>query len=145
MKSTRSMALVPAVLAGLLVVVSAGIVLAQSQGREAESGSALYHTYCESCHGANGHGNGSIAIFLRVPPADLTQIAKKNKGVFPADQIYQIIDGRHVVKPHGESQMPVWGDAFMKSATTGGDEKVVSDKIHALVTYLQSIQEKPAK
>jgi mono/diheme cytochrome c family protein len=140
------MALVPAVLAGLLVVVvSAGIVLAQSPGRDAESGSTLYNTYCASCHGTNGHGNGSIAIFLRVPPANLTQIAKRNKGVFPADRVYQIIDGRSVVKPHGESQMPVWGDAFMKSATTGGDEKVVSEKIHALVNYLQSIQEKPEK
>jgi mono/diheme cytochrome c family protein len=145
MKRTTSLALAPAVLVGLLVVVSAGIVLAQSQGREAESGSTLYNLYCASCHGTNGHGNGSIAIFLRVPPADLTQIAKRNKGVFPAERVYQIIDGRKIVKPHGESQMPVWGDAFMKSATTGGDEKAVSAKIQALVTYLQSIQEKPAR
>jgi mono/diheme cytochrome c family protein len=144
MKRTTSLALAPAVLVGLLVVVSAGIVLAQSQGREAESGSTLYNLYCASCHGTNGHGNGSIAIFLRVPPANLTQIAKRNKGVFPAEQVYRIIDGRQTVRPHGESQMPVWGDAFMKSMT-GGDEKAVNEKIRALVVYLESIQEKPAK
>jgi hypothetical protein len=40
--------------------------------------------------------------------------------------------------------MPVWGDAFMKSTTTGGDEKLVGAKIRALVQYLESIQEKPA-
>ncbi len=41
--------------------------------------------------------------------------------------------------------MPVWGDAFMKSSRTKGDEKVVSAKIRASVQYLESIQEKPAK
>ncbi len=142
--TSRSRALLSAVLIGLLVMVSVRIVLTQSAGHESESGSELYTLYCASCHGVNAHGNGSIAIFLRVPPADLTQIAKRNKGVFPAEQVYQTIDGRKVVKPHGQSQMPVWGDAFMKSAT-GGDEKKVSDKIQALVAYLQSIQEKPAK
>ncbi len=139
------MTLVPAALVSWLVLMSAGIVPARAQGHEAQSGSELYTLYCASCHGANGHGNGSVAIFLKVPPADLTQIAKRNKGVFPAERVYQIIDGRQNVKPHGQSQMPVWGDAFLKSATTGGDEKVVSEKIQALVTYLQSIQEKPAK
>jgi len=138
------MALVPAVLAGLLVAASARTVLAQAEVRQPESGNSLYTLYCASCHGASGRGNGSIAIFLRVPPANLTQIAKRNKGVFPAEQVYRIIDGRQTVRPHGESQMPVWGDAFMKSMT-GGDEKAVNEKIRALVVYLESIQEKPAK
>jgi cytochrome c1 len=40
--------------------------------------------------------------------------------------------------------MPVWGDVFAKSIT-GGDEKTTSEKIRALVAYLESIQEKPAK
>jgi mono/diheme cytochrome c family protein len=90
-------ALAPAIVAGLLVAGSTGTVLAQSEGRSMESGSELYTTYCASCHGANAHGNGSVAIFLRVPPADLTQIAKRNKGVFDAEKVYRIIDGRQVV------------------------------------------------
>ena len=55
-----------------------------------------------------------------------------------------MIDGRQVVKPHGESQMPVWGDAFAKSATES-DERAIKAKIDALVAYLASIQERPAR
>jgi cytochrome c1 len=148
MRTTRLMTVAPAMLAGLLMTGSVPTVQAQAGGGSAESGSDLYKTYCASCHGANAHGNGSVAIFLRIPPADLTQIAKRNKGVFDAERVYRIIDGRQPVKPHGraeKSEMPVWGNAFMKSSTTGGDEKMVSQKIRALVQYLESIQEKPTK
>jgi len=143
MKRTRSIALVPVIVAGLLVVASTRAAVGQAAVQSSESGSALFKTYCASCHGVSGRGTGPIAIFLRVPPADLTQIAKRNKGVFPADQVYQTIDGRRTVKTHGESQMPVWGDAFSKSMA-GSDAKAVEEKIHALVVYLESIQEKPA-
>jgi mono/diheme cytochrome c family protein len=124
-------------LALLCLAASAGDARAQSQ-----DGAALFKTYCASCHGANGRGTGPVAIFLRVPPADLTQIARRNRGVFPADQVYRIIDGRQSVKTHGDSQMPVWGDAFSKSIT-GGDDKAVIDRIKALVAFLDSIQERP--
>ena len=91
-------------------------------------GRSVFKTYCASCHGESGRGNGAVAVFLRRPPADLTQIAKRNKGVFPADQVSRQIDGRQVVKAHGDSQMPVWGDAFSK-ATVGSDEASIKAKI----------------
>ena len=109
-----------------------------------ESGKSVFTTYCASCHGESGRGDGAVAIFLRTRPADLTQIATRNKGTFPAALVYELIDGRRVVKPHGESQMPVWGDAFAKSAT-GSDEPAVKAKIDALVAYLESIQEHPPR
>jgi hypothetical protein len=108
------------------------------------NGSTLYRPYCASCQGESGRGNGAVAIFLRRRPADLTQIAKLNKGKFPADRVYQQIDGRKVVKAHGESQMPVWGDAFSRTATDA-DEASVKAKIEALVEHLASIQEKPTR
>jgi mono/diheme cytochrome c family protein len=152
MTATRFTTFAPAILAGLLVMVSAGTARAQTEagGQTVESGSDIFSTYCASCHGATAHGNGTVAPFLKIPPADLTQIAKRNKGVFDADKVYRIIDGREVVKPHGKtdkdkSEMPVWGDAFMKSSTTGGDEQAVRARIQALVNYLESLQEKPAK
>lgn len=143
MKRSLSMGLVPAVVAGVLVVASCGIAMGRSAAQSSESGSTLYKTYCASCHGVSGRGTGAIAVFLRVAPADLTQIAKRNKGVFSAEQVYRIIDGRQTVKTHGGSQMPVWGDAFAKSKG-GADAKAVDEKIRALVVYLESIQEKPA-
>jgi mono/diheme cytochrome c family protein len=135
---TISMTFGPTVVALLCVATFAKDARAQ-----AEDGGALFKTYCASCHGANGRGTGPVAIFLRVPPADLTQIARRNKGAFPADQVYRIIDGRQSVKTHGDSQMPVWGDAFSKSLA-GADEKAVSARIRALVAFLESIQERSA-
>jgi mono/diheme cytochrome c family protein len=112
------------------------------QGTDVPSGSSLFTTYCASCHGQSGRGNGSVANFLKVPPADLTQIATRNKGTFPAEKVYQIIDGRQTVRPHGDSQMPVWGEAFGKSMT-GGSEEATAARIRALVKYLESIQKAP--
>jgi mono/diheme cytochrome c family protein len=113
-------------------------------GQPIADGESLFKTYCASCHGATARGTGAVAVFLRVQPADLTQIAKRNKGVFPADQVHAIIDGRKTAKAHGASQMPVWGDAFSKSVA-GGEATAVDARIKALVAYLASIQEKPAK
>jgi mono/diheme cytochrome c family protein len=127
------------VVAGLLVLASADDARAQSS----PDGAGLFRTYCASCHGATARGTGPVAIFLRVAPADLTQIAKRNRGVFPADQVYRIIDGRQSVKTHGDSRMPVWGDAFLK-AMPGADEKAIGERIRALVAFLESIQERPA-
>ena len=118
------------------------MTFARDARAQSEDGGAVFKTYCASCHGANGRGTGPVAIFLRVPPADLTQIARRNKGAFPADQVYRIIDGRQSVKTHGNSQMPVWGDAFSKSGG-GTDEKAVSARIRALVTFIESIQDRP--
>ena len=132
-----------------LAAVTAAPAAAQTPGavppgESRVSGSSVFKTYCASCHGESGRGTGAVAIFLRRRPADLTQIAIRNKGTFPADRVYQLIDGRQVVKAHGESQMPVWGDAFARS-TTDSDERAIKAKIDALVEYLESIQDRPAR
>jgi hypothetical protein len=77
-----------------------------------------------------------MASSLTKPPADLTQIARRNGGTFPADMVAKVIDGRSAVKGHGGGEMPVWGDAFSKSA----DKTPVADKIARIVSYLESIQ-----
>lgn len=132
----------PAIVTGGLV--AAFVAMPAPSDAQAATGSVLFKTYCASCHGQTGRGNGPVAIFLRVPPADLTEIAKRNKGVFPKEQIYRIIDGRQTVKTHGDSQMPVWGDAFAKSIA-GADEKAIVEKIRALVDFLETIQARPAE
>jgi mono/diheme cytochrome c family protein len=142
MNALRSSAVVIAVAGGMWMLAPAGAATAQTM-ETTESGDSLYRTYCSSCHGQEARGDGPVAQFLKVPPANLTQIAARNKGVFPAERVHQIIDGRQVPKTHGASQMPVWGDAFAKS-TSGGDAAAVTAKIKALVEYLASKQEKPA-
>jgi len=106
---------------------------------EAALGSSLFKTYCASCHGKGGGGDGPLAESLRFRPPDLTQLARRNKGPFPMDQVRRTIDGRTAVKGHGGPDMPVWGDAF-KATSEGYDEKKVAERINQLAHFLASIQ-----
>ena len=53
------------------------------------SGDELYTTFCESCHGPNGRGDGVAAPLCRVPPADFTRAEFKVRstatGSLPTD------------------------------------------------------------
>jgi mono/diheme cytochrome c family protein len=104
-----------------------------------DSGRDLYTTYCASCHGGTGRGNGPAAEELRTRPADLTQFAKRNGGIFNDARIHSIVDGR-AVKAHGTMEMPVWGDAF--KWREGLPEDAIKARIEALVRYLETIQER---
>ena len=111
---------------------------ASAQGRTVVSGIDTFSSYCSSCHGRSATGDGPLAQQMRIRPANLTEIAKRNGGVFPAEMVERIIDGRNPVKGHGGGDMPVWGDAFEKIPG-----EAASEKIQALVRYLESIQSKP--
>ena len=106
-----------------------------------EDGRALFLTYCSSCHGTSGRGDGPAADSLRTRPVDLTQLARITDGVFVAERVKRMIDGRdRYVKAHGSIEMPVWGDAFKQSADL--TEAGVRARIDAIVRYLQSIQQR---
>jgi mono/diheme cytochrome c family protein len=104
-------------------------------------GSDLYRNYCVTCHGKAGHGDGALADMLKKRPPDLTVFSRNNGGVFPAELVKKIVDGRQPVAGHGGKDMPVWGDAF-KSAHGGGDEAAVQERIDALVRHLETLQVK---
>src|SRR4051812_11094102 len=77
-----------------------------------ESGSALFRSYCGSCPGAAAKGDGPLPANLRIAPATLPRLAKRNRGKFDASKVHRAIDGRDPREIHGGSDMPVWGDAF---------------------------------
>lgn len=119
--------------------VWAGPAARNAQG-EAQTGDgrALFYTYCASCHGTSGTGNGPAASSMRRTPPDITGLALANGGVFPTDRMRRIIDGRNV-EAHGNRDMPVWGDAF--KATRGGhSEEAIRARIESILQYLISIQ-----
>lgn len=118
----------------------AGSVRAQ-EAEQKDAGASIFRAYCSSCHGKSGKGDGSLAESLRYRPSDLTLIAQRNKGTFPTDDVFKMIDGRKAVKGHGDTDMPVWGDAF-KSSRQGFSEDSVKRRIDALVEHLESIQAK---
>ena len=107
-----------------------------------DTGSQLFRTYCASCHGTTGGGNGPVAEQLRRTPPDLTKFTTRNGGVFPRERVYQIVDGRDVPS-HGDREMPVWGDAFRRERS-GSSADAVKAMIDAIVRYLEGIQERPA-
>lgn len=109
-----------------------------------ERGREAYRSYCASCHGARGGGDGPIAEVLKVPPADLTQIRNRNQGTFPKEKLEKIIDGRDasLARVHGNSDMPIWGERLAQEVP-GSDAKKndhVRRRIGFILRYLESIQ-----
>jgi len=106
-----------------------------------EVGGNAFATHCASCHGADGKGAGPVAASLRIPPADLTLIAARRGGVFPADDIAAWIDGRMSPPAHGTREMPVWGYRFAEGLPPGElSQELVRGRILTVVEYLRSIQ-----
>jgi hypothetical protein len=115
-----------------------------------------YLSSCASCHGEDGKGNGPLGAALKNRPADLTVLAKKNNGVFPMSQVYDVIDGRQVTIAHGTREMPIWGNRYMPDLNMAASpnaqdmfvnplydpERIVRLRILALIDYLQRVQEK---
>lgn len=110
------------------------------------SGRELYRKFCASCHGTSAQGDGPIAKSLKTKPADLTQIARRYGGAFPAKRIEEVVDGRVAVIAHGPSSMPVWGQEFTRSQEgTPAAERDSAQVIHKIVEYLRSLQGSPPK
>ena len=133
----------------LVITLGVGVLIgsaaAGEQAKQAPvygvSGAYTYRTYCASCHGTGGKGDGPLADSLRFHPPDLTLLAQRNGGEYPAEKIHRIVDGRSPLKGHGGPDMPVWGDAF-RNAETGYDDEQVKEKIRSVVDYLKTIQAK---
>ncbi|HKX00072.1 MAG TPA: c-type cytochrome [Bryobacteraceae bacterium] len=105
----------------------------------ADSGVAMFKTYCASCHGMDGKGNGPAADALKMPPANLTLLKQKNGGKFPGGKVSQIIDGENEVRAHGTSEMPLWGPVFRSMDPS--NLPVVKLRIANLTKYIESIQQ----
>jgi mono/diheme cytochrome c family protein len=121
--------------------ICAIVIGPQPIGAQGSTASDDFHSYCASCHGEGGKGDGPLARSLRKRPADLTQLARKSGGAFPRDIVFRTIDGRKPVAGHGGPDMPIWGDAFARSSRNA-DDAAVSARIEALVAYLETIQDK---
>lgn len=124
----------------LLFAVAPAAVRAEGQTTYVIVGKDLFSSYCASCHGTEARGDGPVAEYLNVSPADLTQLSTRNEGTFPTEQVFQTIDGRRRTRGHGSRDMPIWGKAF-KLTANNPDEAAVKRTIDELVKFLASIQE----
>jgi len=118
--------------------------------KNTDLGKEEYESKCAACHGLSGKGDGPQARILPTKPANLTTLAQRNGGVFPAQHVHEVIDGRYGVVAHGPRTMPVWGKEFeldlpelpeVDTATFHRRENRVRDEIQALVDYLRQLQD----
>ena len=126
--------------------------IAQTQGKgRIDIGKGEYDSKCQVCHGRLGKGDGSYAELLKKPASDLTQLKRNNGGVFPVERVVAMIDGREVVKAHGERDMPVWGASYAAETARAAEyfaevpynqEMYVRSRILALVDYLNRLQQR---
>lgn len=103
-------------------------------------GQEEYLSACAACHGEAADGNGEIATMFKDRVPDLTGIAKHNDGVFPLLKVIQAIDGRAVIRGHG-NPMPVFGNRYRAEAGNAvlGAEALTRGRVLELALYLQSI------
>ncbi len=124
-------------------VLAAGVTLAQPRS---DLGRIEYEANCQSCHGVGGRGDGPYSVNLKLPVPDLTLLAQRSGGVFPADRVQRLIDGREDLKGHGGRQMPIWGLRYGKDAVEyfRGDvadpETFTRQRVQALTAYLRTLQ-----
>ncbi|NNL64936.1 MAG: cytochrome c [Myxococcales bacterium] len=109
-----------------VLLIAMGCAGSHRTSDDAEDGEELYATYCASCHGVEGRGDGLVAGALRKAPPDLTTIAS-SEGWFPDALVQMIIDGRYTA--HGTRVMPVWGS------------RLSLEELRALTDHLEQIQE----
>lgn len=124
------------------------IVTAHAQDKKFDFGKREYDSNCATCHGLTGKGDGPYKPFLTKSPTDLTQLSRKNAGIYPFHSVYAIIDGRQDVAGHGPRDMPIWGSAYsLKAAASNIDvpyspEGYVRTRILALTEYISRLQAK---
>jgi mono/diheme cytochrome c family protein len=118
------------------------VTKAPVQHTSAGSGKEMYDSYCAACHGKDGKGDGPAAAALKVPPADLSQLAKNNGGKFPADHVASVLRFGVEAPAHGSKDMPTWGTLFSSVDNVSASDAMVQLRIHNLTKYIESLQAK---
>lgn len=134
-----------AILAGvavLIVAVAPGWAQSEQENAAPATGVQLgkdaYVRHCALCHGLDGFGNGPLAAAMTIAPSDLTRIAAKHGGEFPAAKVADVIRNGGGVLGHGSNAMLAWGTYFAEKRKP----EVARARIRALVGYIKSIQQK---
>jgi mono/diheme cytochrome c family protein len=119
-----------------------------AQAAKTDLGKKEYELQCAVCHGMDAKGDGVFNQVLKIVPPDLTVLATKNGGVFPAERISSVIDGRVEIASHGSRDMPIWGNRYAVDAAKHfpdfpyGEEGYIRARVIQLMDYLYRIQQK---
>jgi mono/diheme cytochrome c family protein len=102
------------------------------------TGREMFRAYCASCHGEDARGHGPTTQALKIAPSDLTQLARQNKGIFPANYVNNVIVHGINTPAHGSADMPVWGPVFVGL----NDQRTVIVHVSRLSEYIETLQAK---
>lgn len=109
----------------LVSTVLASLALSPvAQAQNVAEGKKLYSTYCTSCHGDAGKGDGMAGASLPVKPADHTNGAVMNKL---SDNFLVNIISKGGSGAGKSSFMPSWGGAL------------TDQQIRDIIAYIRSI------
>jgi mono/diheme cytochrome c family protein len=109
----------------------------------ASSGKEMFTQYCAPCHGVDGAGNGPAASAMKTQPTNLTQLAKKHDGYYPANTVAGVLkfgSGGGANPAHGSADMPIWRP-LLQSLDKYHDS-VMQQRISNIVTYIETLQAK---
>jgi len=126
-------------LCGLALAQAPQVVNIPVRHTSANSGKEMYEAYCAACHGKDGKGNGPAAAALKIPPADVTKLARQHAGKFPSIKVYRAITGEAGIAAHGSKEMPIWGPIFMSMSHQ--HESELHLRVANLTDYIKSLQQ----
>ena len=141
----------------LIITNLTAVFAAAAQAEDFDIGKSEFQSSCASCHGTDAKGKGPISDQLKIPPPDLTMLAKNNNGVFPTNAVYETIYGLKTIPAHGTREMPIWGERFNPIVNLPhsvylsywkmlgpeqSPEVVVRTRILAVIDYLNRIQQR---
>ena len=104
----------------------------------AHDGQAMYMSYCASCHGETGQGNGPVAQAIKEPIPDLTTLRARNGGQFPYLMVVQSIKGDPAEPAHGTADMPVWGPVLRQLSQRS--EAEMEMRVHNIADFIEAMQ-----
>ena len=120
------------------LLISALSVATASLGWGQSNGQQEFERHCALCHGLDGKGQGPLADAMKLVPADLTRLAARSNGEFPASRVSDVIRNGGGVLGHGSSAMLPWGTYFGEK----GKPEVAKGRIADLVAYIKSLQQR---
>jgi mono/diheme cytochrome c family protein len=110
------------------VIVLAGA--ASVYGQDQAEGKKLYSTYCSSCHGETGKGDGPAAASLPVKPVNHTDGAVMNQL---SDKFLTEIISKGGTAVGKSALMPGWGS------------QIKDKQLRDVIAYIRSIADPPYK
>ena len=118
----------PMSLFGLTLITLALGVPGLGRAQSAAEGQKLYMTYCSSCHGDKGRGDGAAGKALPVKPVDHTDGKLMNSF---SDEFLMSIISKGGAAVGKSSFMPAWGGVLKEN------------QLQDLLAYLRSVANPP--